>query len=108
MPTIETRKLLSELVMASIYHGDCQVVRELENRLLDKINELFYLPDATRRQIFITDLVDTQGYVNRTHIVKAFKVTSVMATHDLRHWQLLNPNKVYYDTKLKRYQRRDF
>jgi hypothetical protein len=60
-----------------------------------------------QRMAWISEAVDIFGFVNREHIIKKFDVSMPQASHDLKVWQKLNPNKISYDVSKKRYQKHE-
>lgn len=72
---------------------------------IDRLRQALTLPDADRRQWFISDLLDRRGYFNRSDICEAFGVSVPQASLDIRKWIERNPDAATYNMSSKRYER---
>lgn len=52
---------------------------------------------------FIEELLTSKGYVNRSDIMKQFKISRTQAIEALRSFRGINPDGVVYDKSAKRY-----
>ncbi len=80
------------------------VIIELEAEI-ERLRKALTLPDAERRLWFITDQIDTLGYVNRADICRAFGISVPQSSLDLSRWMERHPGRASYNTSRKRYER---
>lgn len=69
-----------------------------------RLRQALTLPDADRRQWFISDLLAERGYFNRSDICNAFGVSVPQASLDIRRWLDSNPSAATYNMTSKRYE----
>lgn len=55
------------------------------------------------RQNWIAETLRVFGYINRTHLMRKFGISSQQASHDLGRFQEEQPGLMLYDTTAKRY-----
>lgn len=55
---------------------------------------------------FIDSFVKENGYINRSDIMDAFGTSQPQASNDLRTYMKINPNKIFYNVKSKRYEKK--
>lgn len=60
-----------------------------------------------QRMKFIASQLAVGGYINRSHLVEEFQISTPQASIDLRAFQQINPAAMVYDKTLKRYVRRE-
>jgi hypothetical protein len=104
MPTahISRPASISEVVAEMDRRG--AVIKSLEQEI-DRLRAALVMPDADRRQWFISDLLATNGHFNRAQIGKAFNVSIPMVSLDIRRWLEENPGRAIYNPSSKRYER---
>ena len=61
--------------------------------------------DTVVRLMWIDDLIDEEGQVQRSDIAKAFRMSVQQASHDLRRYMQLNPGRIAYDPSPRCYLR---
>mgnify|MGYP000868154754 CR=1 FL=1 len=57
------------------------------------------------RQNWIAETIRVFGFINRTHLMRKFGISSQQASHDLGVFQTLRPGVMAYDKNAKRYVR---
>lgn len=62
-------------------------------------------PDKDRRHRYISGLLCTRGYFNRSDITGAFGVSVPQASADIQLWLKVNPGEASYNASAKRYER---
>jgi hypothetical protein len=55
------------------------------------------------RQNWIAETVRVFGFINRTHLMRKFGISSQQASHDLGLFQDRNPGSLVYDKSGKRF-----
>ena len=55
------------------------------------------------RLMWIDDLIEEEGQIQRSDIARAFRMSIPQASHDLRRYMQLNPRRIAYDTSLRCY-----
>jgi len=85
------------IAFAWAWFGEAAVVR------IADLEAIIKLPDAKRRQWFISDTVNTTGRLNRADICEAFGVSVPQASADIKQWVADNPGVLTYDKSAKRY-----
>lgn len=78
---------------------------------LGKLIEAVDHPDAPRvdpfavtvRLMWIDGVIDNDGEINRSEICQAFGISTPQASLDLRRYMELNPGRIAYDVRGKRY-----
>jgi hypothetical protein len=58
-----------------------------------------------QRQIWIAEMLDIYGFINREHLEKKFRVSTPQASGDLRMYLKSNSHTVLYNTSTKRYEK---
>lgn len=64
------------------------------------------LPDADRRQWYLSELIATKGYFNRKDLCEHFKISTPQASADIRRFTSEFPELTTYNKSLKRYDLR--
>lgn len=59
----------------------------------------------TYRMDWIFEMVQIYKFINREHLVKKFKISNIQASIDLRTYQKLHPNTIFYNVNSKRYEK---
>lgn len=72
----------------------------------DALKEALKMPDADRRQWFLSELVSSKGYFNRANLCEAFGISTPQASTDIRRFLTKFPGLIEYDKTAKRYARR--
>jgi len=74
--------------------------------LLDEVDSRLPLtmPDAKRRQLFISHILANNGHFNRSDICETFSVSKPQASIDIARWLEANPGAVTYNRSAKRYE----
>lgn len=49
------------------------------------------------RLMWIDDLIEEEGQIQRSDIARAFRMSIQQASHDLRRYMQLNPRRIAYD-----------
>lgn len=49
------------------------------------------------RLMWIDDLIEEEGQIQRSDIARAFRMSVQQASHDLRRYMQLNPRRIAYD-----------
>lgn len=78
-------------------------LRMLVGRLA-RAESMFFWPDATRRQWWISQRVVMEGRINRADICDAFGVSVPQASADIQRWLKDNPGVLSYDKSAKCYR----
>ena len=60
---------------------------------------------SQQRQIFIGQMLEVFGYINRSHIMQIFEVSMPQASADIQHFLKCNPSTMDYNVSTKRYER---
>ena len=55
------------------------------------------------RLMWIDGVIDNDGEINRSEISQAFGISTQQASMDLRRYMQLNPSRIAYDVRGKRY-----
>ena len=55
------------------------------------------------RMMWIDDVVDSEGQINRADIMRAFAISAPQASLDLRRYMATNPRRIAYDVRAKTY-----
>lgn len=63
------------------------------------------MPDAQRRQWWLSNLIATRGYFNRSDLTAEFVISIPQASKDIQVWLKANPNTAVYNDSAKRYDR---
>jgi hypothetical protein len=58
-----------------------------------------------RRLMWIDEMLDIYGFINRDHIIRKFEISMPQASLDLTKYQDRFPNRCTYDKSTKRYLR---
>lgn len=58
---------------------------------------------VTVRMMWIDDVIDEEGQIQRSDIMRAFRISHAQASHDLRRYMSLHPNRMAYDVRAKCY-----
>lgn len=53
---------------------------------------------------FIDNFIFYFGYINRADIMNEFGISQPQASKDLRTYMEMNPDKIFYNVKAKRYE----
>lgn len=59
------------------------------------------------RLMWIDDLIDNEGQINRGDVARAFRTSVQQSSHDLALYQKLNPRRIAYDVRQKTYTQTD-
>lgn len=81
-----------------------RAIEVLEGRL-EAIQQAFYLPDAERRQFYLTDQLKTFGHFGRAGLCEKFKVSAPQASLDIQRWLREHPGEAVYNTSSRHYDR---
>ena len=57
------------------------------------------------RLMWIDDLIEEEGQIQRNDIARAFRMSIQQASHDLRRYMQLNPSRIAYDPSPRCYTR---
>lgn len=55
------------------------------------------------RLMWIDDLIEEEGQIQRSDIARAFRISIQQASHDLRRYMQLNPRRIAYDPSRRCY-----
>lgn len=58
-----------------------------------------------QRQLWIADMLDVYGFINREHLQRKFGISTPQASHDLRRFLEAHPRAMAYDLSRKCYVR---
>ena len=58
---------------------------------------------VTVRLMWIDDVIDEEGQIQRSDIMRAFRISPAQASLELRRYQSLNPDRIGYDCSAKCY-----
>lgn len=59
-----------------------------------------------QRVLWIGEMLEIYGYVNRSHVCKKFRVSIPQAAHDFALFKKTFPGKTEYNSKTKTYEAR--
>lgn len=76
-------------------------------REIEQMRIALRMPDADRRQWFLSDLIARVGHFNRADLCTAFGVSVPQASHDIRRFIEAFPHVATYNKSTKRYERKE-
>ena len=107
MSTRAIREAVEDLVDSADKNGKSLFTEHKIENLLFLIDEVFFMPDNNRRQLFITEQIAFAGTINRADIMDAFGVSVPQASRDIQFWIACHPGKIVYDLRRKHYRKAD-
>lgn len=72
---------------------------------VEELEAVLKLSDKERRQFWLTDLIRSRGYFNRSDLEAAFGISTPQASGDIQVWLAANPDMAVYNKTSKRYER---
>lgn len=61
---------------------------------------------AEQRQIWIAEMINIYGFINREHLERKFGISTPQASADLRAYSKLNSDHIIYNGSSKRYEKK--